>query len=93
MCYGEIELIVKRTEEVDVIMREFVLQPMDIVLGSMNNKGLHPIASKVLEISTNLPNIFSKIESYTYTVVPIEKILCPAVMVNISGNCYVTMER
>ncbi|KAF1754426.1 hypothetical protein GCK72_020987 [Caenorhabditis remanei] len=93
LCFGEIELIVKRADSAYFIVREFILQPLHLTMKPIVDRGMTTAAANMLNILQSLPNVFSKVESSTYVAIPSDTVLCPAVIININGHSYVTMER
>ncbi|EFO98319.1 hypothetical protein CRE_20167 [Caenorhabditis remanei] len=66
LCFGEIELIVKRADSAYFIVREFILQPLHLTMKPIVDRGMTTAAANILNILQSLPNVFSKVESSTY---------------------------
>ena len=93
LCYGEVEVIVKRADTTYFIVRKFILQPLEITMKPVVDRGMSTSARNVIDILRTLPNIYSKVESSTYVAISTDIVLCPAIIIVVNQHCYVKMER
>ncbi|PIC29303.1 hypothetical protein B9Z55_020930 [Caenorhabditis nigoni] len=89
--FGKIELILRETEKMFLIVEEYEVETATTVEERIEGVGISLLAKEVLISCRNLPRVYGHVIGSAHAVVPVETVISAAIEIFLDGEKYIMM--